>query len=290
MILKKTKTKLFAVLTAFTMAVAVTLSLRETISVNADIPGTTYCKYDYQTKKITEYTLSSIPEYDIISSRSAMSDDPRDDAPLENEMVKISVTRNNGYSFMGTGFIIGEHEIMTAAHVILEDSPVFAPKITIEPQVIKNNNASFTAVSAHYPKIHVDGAKGHDYAIITVKEDLSSYGKALLGVPTDQAINNHMYIHCLGYGGDGVLKISNGYILKSSEGGTELNPDLYIAAGTSGGPVYVETDYGNADGTNRVTYKTVIGVVSGRNIDKEWVAPQIRPEILKFAYNNPNLE
>ena len=54
MILKKTKTKLFAVLTAFTMAVAVTLSLRETISVNADIPGTTYYKYTYTNKQLSE--------------------------------------------------------------------------------------------------------------------------------------------------------------------------------------------------------------------------------------------
>lgn len=304
MILKKTKTKLFAVLTAFTMAVAVTVSLRETISVNADIPGTTYYKYTYTNKQLSEYMISSIPEYDISgqNSISTFSEDRRELAPLEKAVVSIKCftpTGNEGYYSMslGTGFIIGDHEIMTAAHVVFDEGFGNTPSIEIANSNPQNDDSiALTPIAAHVPQLyeHTERLETYDYAIITVEEDLSDYGKALLGVPTNEAIDNHIPVHNLGYAFynniNCALKIDDGVISESISNGTCLISNVLSYGGTSGGPVYVETDYSDLDGSNKVTYKTVIGVISCGNADANiTTCSQIRPEILKFAYNNSNL-
>lgn len=305
MILKKNKLKIFTtIVTAFTIFFTIILSIGNATYVNADIPGTSYYKYTYATKAISEYTLSAIPETDI-SSRNAIStysDDNRELASLEQTIVSIkgfTPTENDGVYNMslGTGFIIGDHEIMTAAHVIYNGTFGNTPSIEISNSNPQNSDSIvLTPIAAHVPKLFnsTDCFETYDYAIITVEEDLSNYGEALLGVITDNAINNHISIHNLGYAYynniNCALKISNGNINQSTNDGTRLIANVYSYGGTSGGPVYVETDYGNLDGSNTITYKTVVGIISQADSENGiTTCSQIRPALLKFAYNNSNL-
>ncbi|MGN1481906.1 trypsin-like serine peptidase [Porcipelethomonas sp.] len=301
MIMINKKTKITAILTFVVMTLGVIFGGYNMYEANADIAGTTYLKYTYATGTTTEYTLPSIPEVDIsnYAAVAALSDeDNRADAPLEQTIVSIKYfvpTETPGiYSMpIGTGFIIGDHEIMTAAHMVNNSGNFFtSPVIEIPNSNPQNDNGTtVTPIATHVAKKQIQGDPGYDYAIITVEEDLSAYGKALLGMPTESAISNNMNIHCLGYANYNntnlVLKISNGTILDSIDG-LELTTSADTAGGTSGGPIYVETDYGNSDGSNMKTYKTVIGICSGLKYGNE-IGPIVRPTVLQFAYNNPNL-
>ncbi|MFR1841747.1 MAG: serine protease [Oscillospiraceae bacterium] len=138
---------------------------------------------------------------------------------------------------------------------------------------------------------------GNDYAIIKVKEDLSSYGQVFLGLGTDETINDTP-IHALGYSyenGRPTMKISHGYINNT---GNDLSNVLYrcsstIYGGTSGGPLYSQCRFGvlgSEDPAKKVqTYKTVVGIVTGNYDDNKTVATRIIPEILQFAYDNKYL-
>lgn len=280
------KTKIIAVLTFAVMTIGVIFGGYNMYNANADIAGTTYLKYTYATGQTTEYTLPSIPEV-ALTNYSAMAlsdDDPREDASLDSTLVRVIA---GGYTC--TGFIIGDHEIMTAGHAVNLDGKFLTPMCIRIPDENASSNSyiEVTAIAAHMPKLHLT-TSGYDYAIITVEEDLSQYGKALLGMPTDSAINNHMNIHCLGYTDAGVLKISHGTINSKAEDHRGIICDVIARGGTSGGPLYIETDYGNADGTNMQTYKTVIGVISSAS-GIIASGPMISPRVLQFAYNNSNL-
>lgn len=107
----------------------------------------------------------------------------------------------------GSGFIVGEHTIVTNAHCVyskgtgefntdFEGSAVCAFTYTSSGEPIEHR---LTVKSYHIPKQYADGAtsgskayiheyrNSFDYAIIVVQEDLSDYGCFDLGVTLDNA-------------------------------------------------------------------------------------------------------
>lgn len=266
--------------------------------------GTDYVKYTYATGQTQTYTLPEIPTYNYASyamSRS-LSDDPRETASPDTAVVNIG--------FNGTGFIIGDHEIMTAAHVVYGGTS-FCSSMNL---MINYSNPSdsavntvvhLTAISAHIPLDLINSRADHpnsgfyesdiaaDYAIITVQEDLSEYGKFYLGAQTNSTLlnNSNIPVHVLGYyyyledvSYDSILKKSSGVV--NSINSNVFTTSAYVTGGTSGGPIYVESSFGvpgTSDGVFQIkTYRTVIGIVSTQNCG----STRIDSETLQFAYDN----
>lgn len=293
------RTKIMAVVTFLVMSAAVIFGGYDIQNAEAT-GGTDYVKYTYATGQTQTYNLPDIPtvNYASYSMRALLSDyiDPRPDADYEPKVVEISG--------VGTGFIIGEHEIMTAAHCVYGSS--FGSSCTIkipDDNPYSNSSTVLNAVSAHVPQDFLDYKTGEivasiqdvDYAIITVTEDLSQYGMFLLGMGTDSILNNTP-VHCIGYW-DNHEKISDGKIVEINKQNNyyyenNFKSNLYAYYKTSGAPIYVESLYGIPGTSNSEyqikTYKTAISIVSTISSDSTY-GRIIDSVVMQFAYDNDYL-
>lgn len=261
------------------------------------------CKYyvfDAKTAKHLynrDYTLNALPISDNNPTNvSTMSDDRYIDWN-KSGVVKI-MTGNIGYN--GTGFVVSPHVIATAAHVIQ------FTKINDDIQTInsiylfdKNGNKTLeaTPVECHVPSLAWNnGNSTYDYALITVKEDLSEYACFDLGVPVESIINN-TEIKVTGFPKkvNDVTVNSNTIHAKYSGTGKinsffkELDLDKMsfsvngMYKGDSGCPIYVETKY--KDGQ---TYCTVLGINS-QCLGSTNYAVKMSLDLMHFYINNKNL-
>ncbi len=307
------KKKVLAAATFFVVSAAVVLSGFSMQNAKADTgnyayPSTQYVKHDYTTGQNTTYTLPAIASvnYGNALAMQAMADaneDTRPNAKYDSATVKIT-GNYGGYTAEGTGFIIGEHEIMTAAHVVDQFTGCTFTVTVPDANPYSSNSQKFDVKSVHIPKSYIDFTQSHvygdstqnyDYAIVVVDADLSEYGSYLLGMATDSAINNNVPIHCVGYSGN-ALKISNGTIEQfntSVNDGYKDNNITFNAVsfgGTSGGPIYVESAFSMTGNENQAeTYRTAVSLVSTGDRNNHVYGYYIDPIVLQFAYDNDNL-
>lgn len=143
-----------------------------------------------------------------------------------------------------TGFIVGDHQIATAAHCVYDSDCVntnkISPSIDVETYDRSGlpTGTKLTVAEIHMPEYYTSGNLLFDYALITVVEDLSDY------------------VH---------FNIGNSYNMKSDEVGT-------IPIHVTGKPLYTDdnletencdnilyTHYGNIYGSNNksLLYYTV---------------------------------
>lgn len=297
MLMKIKKKIILSAVTCMTIVAATFGSLVNLNNTYAASSGITYMKYTYSTKKFTEYTLPelSVIYNDGLNSRAVYLPDDRENSPLEQQLVQIGG---------GTGFIIGDHEIMTAAHVVtdLETKKIDKPSVKIAKSNPLNPNTAvnLNPLTVSFPKAAYDELDGNDYAIITVQEDLTQYGSVFLGLGTDNNSLKENNIYILGYKGN-YQKISSGKIEKIEDDVYTTSAHVYPQ--TSGGPLYCQYKFGvqgSTDPNEKVqTYKTVIGITSKTfgYVDQNtgvWysgssIITRITPEILQFAYENYNL-
>ena len=105
--------------------------------------------------------------------------------------------------YRGTGFVVDEHTIATAAHVVFNtttDTPYEINNIYLFDS--DSTAHSFTPVEYHIPltyKNHNSYNTGKDYALITVEEDLSDYMTFKLGAITNSASTNNLSITSVGF-------------------------------------------------------------------------------------------
>ncbi len=304
------KTKIMAVVTFFVISAAVILGGYDMQNAEAT-GGTMYVKYDFTTGQSQTYILPEIQtvNYANYAMRSVVTDTREpyyDSAVVSLKLFDAFLDNPNAsYLYQGTGFIIGEHEIMTAAHLIYGNdyncSHIDSAKAVIPDSSTYTDNAlTLNIVSAHVPKTYInsinnmngENARYYDYAIMTVQEDLSSYGCYLLGMGTDSIKQKNVPIHSLGYAGRN-LKISHGTIDVVQESSYKFN--LFSLPGSSGGPIYVESSFGVPGTSNEEyqikTYRTAISIVSGGNgtANPNPYGTRIRPVIMQFAYDNEYL-
>lgn len=116
----------------------------------------------------------------------------------------------------GTGFIIGEHTILTNAHCIYNGTysttDVCAFTFTSTNEPIRHD---LTVLSYYMPMAYVDPSYSniainnlsddyiqtyHDYAIIVVAEDLTSYGQFECGLPLLDLASNTVTTNTVSYG------------------------------------------------------------------------------------------
>lgn len=299
----KYKSKLSAAAVFLVMCFTLVMSGYDSMTSIGATGGTDYVKYTYATGTQETYNLPEIPVDQNITAMTAraMSDyvDPRPNADLDTAVVALKFDTYNPVDNviirrMGTGFIIGDHEIMTAAHCAYS----FSDSATV---TIPNANpytseaVTLNVVAAHVPQAYINNSLYiDDYAILTVSEDLSQYGSFLLGMGTNELQNKNVPIHCLGYLGNN-LKISNVTNNEISIYEQGYKFELYAFNQTSGGPIYTESVFGvqntDNDEYSIKTYRTAISLASGIDVDSDTgktytYGTRVRPIIMQFAYSN----
>ncbi|MDE6677430.1 MAG: trypsin-like peptidase domain-containing protein, partial [Ruminococcus sp.] len=155
-----------------------------------------YNVYDAKTANmIYQYRLDPVPNNQPKADGVFDKDDRKPD-PNCNGVVHI-----NG---IGTGFIVDDHVIATAAHCVNGKK--------INKVSVLNNSGSVvlnaTPVEYHIP-VNYPSIDGYDYALISVKEDLSSYPHFEIGVALDNVAGANAKI-------SGFPGIVNGSIVNDS--------------------------------------------------------------------------
>lgn len=302
------KTKLIAFATAVLCTVAISLGLAGKVyTVSAMEYGRTYCCHYYLTNDDETYTLYG---EDIISSISTRSGTVDDRVPDKTNSAVVWTTT-------GTGFIVDDHIIATAAHCVYDHGfePIMDIKIYSE-----DGSKLLTQVSAaeiHVPNAYIHYSNSHepkenklareyDYALIYTIQDLSEYGVLPLAVPTDNFMTSNANVNISGYPGattsnpyaDGNTRLhSNGNVMDIREHNI-IDPDnmlsferqimcsTYSSDGNSGGPMYIATRCLGK------YYKTAIGIETGgiaRTDYRRSYGVRVTSDLLLFYYNNPNI-
>lgn len=304
--------KLWAVVTFVVLSIAILLSGLDMSKVTAESGVTRYAQYIYSSGATMHYSLDDIPFVNNTTYSLPRTSTWRiRESYYDTAVVKIEhyYVGDDGRTYYApsTGFIIGDHEIMTAAHCVYSPERGFGDHTNIVIQdatTITDNATKMNVISAHVPMEYMyltlhngqgsDGqthaAQDYDYAILTVNEDLSQYGSYMLGMPTEE-IEDDVPIHSLGYYGD-TLKISHGTVTTAGELSLDMN--LYSDHGSSGGPIYTESVFGVPGATNpsyqMTTYRTAVSIVHGGDNTNNYLnGVKIRPVIMQFAYDNQYL-
>lgn len=318
--------KIICIVSALTIAFIVPDVYNEkTSAVDTTI---TYYSYNAQTGEfIDEYTLNSLGAIGTTSNSRSGSVDDRVLDWTKQGVVKIFSYNSEGTQ-RGTGFVVSEHVIATAAHVVYDSSidKILLFKgnsedyITLKP-VEYHLSKKFTE---EYPISNEFGnpnktdaereARCHDYALITVEEDLSDYMCFNLGVATDSVIENKEAITVTGFPADVRGNKVNNNTKNNMYSATGVfvdmyehlndctnsicyidyyrylqNKDLifcydtYASSGDSGGPVYMTESY------NGNVYNTVVAIHVGGGCGDYRMGVRITTDLLHFYNNNSNL-
>lgn len=256
----------------------------------------TYMRHYYNSSNpasYTEYSLTVDPYDNTVSTNNNAT--PRGIIG-DNDMIRDYDTAVVNLSIGGSGFIVSDHVIATAAHCVynIETNSFIDNTIKI---VDSNNNRTFTPKYVDICKTYVDpDHRDYDYALLYVEEDLSEYGRLQLGVATDDYINKHGEVIASGFPQEypanykgqpyGIRFKAKGRITGVTTMDILYNADT--AGGDSGGPVYAEEGFTTNSG-ERYDYKTVVAIhVATSGIDN--IGVRITPDILKFYMNNSNIE
>lgn len=248
-----------------------------------------YKKFDAQTgvQIGTAYHLdpvSAIPDY---APRGIIGTDDRVIDYSNSGVVKIS-TPSKG---LGSGFIVADNLILTAAHVVYGETNINYTLFNSNGTV----KATYSAASYHVPLNYISSSNdndndNYDYALIVVNQNLSRYKSINLGVARDKLKNNitssiylnyasKLGIYVTGFvsytGYTGIGNLTNNYLLDM---GLDYNTDT--DGGESGSPVYVKTSNGDM---------IAIGIHNGKATSTYNYGRRIDTNVLQFVYYNPNL-
>lgn len=232
---------------------------------NASNVARTYMRYSYtQKKQMANYDLN--PSTESIYSSTSNKGMERviigsDDRYLAKGSENTGIVRlclNSEGDSGGTGFIVGEHEIAVAAHCVYNAGTYSWKDLYCLNTYNENGemtNTKLTPVEVHVPLRYKRDPNVYDfrfdYALITVKEDLSNYYQFDLGTSYNVNIANFANIPIYTTGCSQTTL--NGSIntlnhLYSSEGRVisdtntaVLRYDADTIGGNSGGPVYTIT-------------------------------------------------
>lgn len=210
----------------------------------------------------------------------------------------VKITTSSGF---GSGTIVGDHVIATAAHVVYS-SPNFESNINVQICSESSNQviATIPAVTVHIPKKYTTESSGakdnYDYALIYVNQDLSSYGVWSLGMPVlefsdseeDVAVSGFKYDNNnqVRYYSTGVIQNFVGITTNPlNDVNMRLRSNAASYPGKSGGAMYYTPII------NPNSRKSLIGVITGGGDTTEtysW-ADKMTPNLVRFYKLNSNL-
>ncbi|MBD5159646.1 MAG: trypsin-like serine protease [Ruminococcus sp.] len=273
-------------------------------TVNSDA---TYRVYKAQTRiPLPDYKLPKLNSSN--NSKSVIGEEDRVIDWTKSGVVKLM----DDHNYLGTGFVVGDHVIATAAHCLYDYTGAMPNRVT-EILLFDSNGKkvmSATPVESHIPEAFInevdkerDYVNESDYALITVKEDLRAYKNFSLGVPLKSFDDSHSVVTVTGFPAtvekNGKEEKVNNHIthMMYSGNGPIYNGDdkliQYTAdtsGGNSGGPVYITESY------NENTYYTVVGInvahPSEDDVDykKYNIGTRMTTDLIHFYNNNPNIK
>lgn len=258
----------------------------------------TYKRYSY----VSSQELSN---YSLTPSTNALLDENMDIVLGSDERYEAYGYENTGIvrisNVGGTGFIVGDHVIATAAHCVYSNFSNTWYSIGIQTYNANGtlSGTTLTPIEAHIPEYYdTYDSTEYDYALITVEEDLSNYIQFALGEPynADETNYESIPLYLTGCPGSTIYGNNSNNKLYSSEGhvSTYLNTnilryDIDSSSGQSGSPVYTITRHTKG---NSISYTyTALAIHSGapsQTASFNW-GPMITKYQLQFFLNNPYL-
>lgn len=250
-----------------------TASLNETRS---------YMKYNVANNTVSGYTLNNLDTLTNQMTDTYGMERSSIEIPDDNISV-IKVGR-------GSGFVIGDHLIATAAHCMYrpkESNYKATGGFVVGATAYDSNGTAhqLTVTSIHITKDYYLQKNdtvllNHDYALVTVEEDLSQYGSMQLGMVTDEFIQDGNNLSISGFPFDyGDRRYTTGPV--TIEGLYRLKCTVDGLSGKSGGPIY----YTENDGS-----KVVVAIQThGGKGTNTAAGPRISSTLLQFYYNNDNI-
>ncbi len=215
-----------------------------------------YTIYNYNTQQISQYAL--LPPTSSMST-SKISNPTR--VHYGNVDLHAS-TSGDAYGMFqvgsGIGFVVGDHIIATAAHVVYEKgNNSFVSNVTVKAYTTTGTLSSntYTPLEVHIPSNYItadeDTEYEFDYALIKVSENLEGHTYFKLGTTYNVSASNYsiipIYVTGPGYVGNSNsnsyydLYYSQGNLLDLSGYGSILAYDADTDFGWSGSPVYTIT-------------------------------------------------
>lgn len=272
--------------TMLALTLTATMSIQASASVNT---SQSYKVYNaVNGGYVKSYTLSANPVMD--KSKTIIDTDDRFVDFSKNGVVKI-VTSIGSW---GTGFVVDDHTIATAAHVLYNGNAVPVSHIYFFNQDGSIDMDITNPSYCHIPNIYmsnVEDAIVYDYALITVKQDLSEYENFNLGAPLDSFIHRESTVLTTGFPAEVNSKDVNNlteHNMYTSAGSTiddvhradiEISYNNDTSGGNSGGPVYTSTLF------NGKFYYTVVGInVKGAGTANR--ATRMTTDLIHFYKNN----
>ncbi len=241
----------------------------------------------------TYYYLESndVPLFNS-SSRTGVVDDRVPDTDVS--VVKILPSG-------GTGFIIDDHIIATAAHCLYDkktESYVQNPYVEIVNESSTESLATLTVRETHIPYVfkeipydeNSDNSNYYfmyDYALVYVEEDLSQYGMFDLSVQADEFTTNSPIVTVSGfaqrlgfnrYKASGAVQSLSGSNIEN-QAKNQLLYSAYMSNGQSGGPVYVTETF------NGQEHRSVVAINTS-GAAPSFYGTRITPDLLRFFCNN----
>ncbi len=259
----------------------------------------TYLKYDVESNAESEYTLSAVPYLTPASSRDIVHDEDEENDNIVQLVIEGIPTFTGTTTGTGTGFIVDDHVIATAAHNLMNMNTGEFFDVTVN---ICNDEGTapyypIDPVEYHVPKLFRTsvgeyrlGRCNYDYALIYVEEDLSQYGLWSLGVPTDEFMNTNRNVSVSGF-----CNVNGTYRRYVSTGPIDnlgsvyrLRSDALSQPGKSGGPIYITSPVNGED------VKTVIAINTDSDKDANYnstnsYGARMTPAIIQFYLENINI-
>lgn len=243
-----------------------------------------YKAYNFSQNKVFSYTLDENGFQ--VNQRAGLIDDRVPDK--DTSVVRLST---------GTGFIVDDHTIATAAHCVYGvDNKSFIKdlKVNIYDENCTKILKTITPKEAHIPVYYsLKGDERYDYALLYVEEDLSKYGEFSLSMPMDSFMTSAATVTVSGfpdktasdpnagghkrYKADGEIMDIRTY--KPEIWDYQIRYSAFMSNGDSGGPVYTTQTF---DGE---TYHTVVGIHSTSDGTFR-CGTRITTTLLMFYYNN----
>jgi len=215
------------------------------------------------------------------------------DSPLEC-VVRLSNS--------GTGFIIDEHSIATAAHCIYNSiTNSFVPVNVLIYDSNMNLVTTIIPTSLHIPYQYAfnqsdpQPSSNYDYGLITVDDsiDLTTYGTLSFGVSTYDLMSTSKPVTDCGFMmNDNILHRyqTQGYLVNWVNDLYQNNeyPFVFLfnitsISGCSGAPLYTTVNNSSA---SSATPDSVLGIVTGGAYNYG-LGIRVMPTVLRFYYQNP---